>query len=76
MTMGNFTAIAKVKWFFDEDSVVDYIAITNVANFTEAMQRVEASYEDDIESIHIEMIDNNFCPLTEEMAKKIVEGAV
>lgn len=67
-----FLAIAKVSWY-NEDNVIetDYIAITRVDDFCEAMRRIEEYYGNDLESVFIKLVDGPFCQLPREYAEKI-----
>lgn len=74
--METFTAIAKVRWYFDEALHEEYIAISNVRTFTEAMQRIENVYGEDLDSATVDLIDNDFCPLTEEIYNALLKGEI
>lgn len=68
-----FLAIATVK-YYNEDEVIetDYIAITQVEDFCEAMRRIEDYYSHDLESVSIKLIEGPFCQLPQEYAEKLV----
>jgi hypothetical protein len=71
--MEKYTAIATVVWWFDNERITDYIAITEVSTFTDAAARIERSYDsENIESISIEFTSYEFLHLTKEMAEQII----
>lgn len=61
----NYTAVAKVTWYFDNQKQTDYIGLTYVHNFTEAMQQIEEAYGDDLDTIELTLRDETFIPLRE-----------
>ena len=68
-----FLAIAKVDWYNEDDIIeTEYIAITQIENFCEAMQRIETYYGRDLESVSLKLIEGPFCQLPQEYAEKLI----
>lgn len=55
----------------------EYIAITNVNNFSEVTSQIEEYYGSDLESLKITLLDSgNYITLTENSYEKLMEGDI
>ena len=73
-----YLAICEINYYdeCDENTETEYIAITNVANYAEAVEKAENYYRDDLCGIHVTLLDGPFCPLNDNMVDLIMRGVV
>ena len=77
MIEDTYLAICEIDHYNESDNVeTEYIAITNVANFAEAVSKAENYYRDNLCGIRVTLLDGPFCPLNENMVDLIMRGVV
>ena len=69
--------VAKVIWYCEGEGdgpITDYLAITG-ENFTDVMSQLEDYYGDDIDNIHLELInpENPFVRLPDEQTYEAIK---
>lgn len=70
-----FVCAATVVWMFDEKEIHDYILITEVQSYADAMEKIEKTYGDDIIKVELTIVnDENFIYLSEDAFKSYLEG--
>lgn len=73
--MDKYTALAKVVFYYDTNcSKTECIAISNVVSFTDAMEKVEEYYGDDLETCEITLIADWFWNISEDEYNKYKYG--
>ena len=78
MIEDTYLAICEIDYYNEstENTETECIAITNVANYTEAVEKAENYYRDDLYGIRVTLLDGPFCPLNDNMADLIIRGVV
>lgn len=70
--MENFYALCAITWFCDADNTEEkeYIVLTGIHNYTDAMCKIEHYYANDLISVDIALYEGPFT-LSEEMFKEL-----
>jgi hypothetical protein len=73
-----FTALCAVTYYdsLENENSVDYIAITGLTTYAEAMRQIEAYYAQDLLSVNITLSAQPFCPLTKTQYNTLMEDTI
>lgn len=73
-----YLAICEIDYYNEDADTTEteHVAITNVANYADAVSRAEAYYGEDICGIRVTLLDGPFCPLNENMVDLIMRDVV
>ena len=70
-----FVAIAKIEYFDIEGKLSkEAIFLTEIKNFSDAMQKIEKYYGEDLNAVALTLIEGPFAPIKEEYAEKMISG--
>jgi hypothetical protein len=72
-----FTAICAIT-FFDPDAntAKEYIVLTNVGSFQEAMEQIEEYYGNDLAAVNITLAPDRFYNITKEQYNTIIDATI
>jgi hypothetical protein len=70
--MENFYALCAITWYCDANNTEEkeYIVLTGINNYTDAMCKIERYYANDLISVDIALYEGPFI-LSEEMFKEL-----
>ena len=66
--MNEFFALGKISWYnsIDNEENVDYIVLTNIKDFKDAMFQIEEYYGNDLVKAEIQLFEGPFVQIKEE----------
>ena len=66
--MNEFFALGKISWYnsIDNEENIDYIVLTNIKDFKDAMFQIEEYYGNDLVKAEIQLFEGPFFHVTEE----------
>jgi hypothetical protein len=74
--MKEFIALAYVNFYNDvtDETDTECIVLTEVENYSDAMNRIEAFYSQDLESVELTLLEGPFLTISHNTFEKIMEG--
>lgn len=74
--MENFTVLAKVIWYFDNEKREECIVLTDLSSLTEAMGKIESYYGKDVVSVELTATAYPFFDITPECYDEAMNEAI
>ena len=75
--MGDYIAVATVRWVFDNEENSENILITNISTYSEAIVKIEELYGEDLVQIdNFTLLDGPFLKVSDKYLDKIMTGEI